>query len=65
MTDYIKDSYAAIFSGPMGWVKSHLILDLIEKEYNKNFDYIIITCPMFRLNNTYCNKGSVRHDENV
>ena len=40
MTDYIKEPHAAIFTGTMGCGKTHLVLELIEKEYNKHFDYI-------------------------
>ena len=42
MTDYIKEPHTTIFTGPTGCGKTHLILELIEKEYNKHFDYIII-----------------------
>ena len=45
MTDYIKKPHTTIFTGPTGCGKTHLVLDLIEKEYNKHFDYIIIICP--------------------
>ena len=53
----IKDSHRAIFTEFTGYGKSHLILDLIETEYNKNFDYIIIICPTLRQNKTHQNKG--------
>ena len=39
MTDYVKEPYTTIFTDPTGCGKTHLVLDLIEKEYNKNFDY--------------------------
>ena len=42
MTNYIKELHAAIFTDPVDYRKNHLVLDLIEKEYNKHFDYIII-----------------------
>ena len=32
MTDYIKKLHATLFTGPMGCGKTHLVLDLIEKE---------------------------------
>ena len=35
MTDYIKNPHAAMFTDPIGCGKSHLILDLIMKKYNK------------------------------
>ena len=65
MTNYTKDSHAAIFTDPTGCGKSNLFLDLIEKEYNKNVDYIMIICPTLRLNKTYHTKGWIRHDDNV
>ena len=33
MTAYVKDPCTTIFTGPMGSGKTHLVLDLIEKEY--------------------------------
>ena len=45
MTDYIKEPHTTRFTGPTGCGKTHLVLDLIEEEYNKHFDYIIIICP--------------------
>ena len=56
MTDYIKEPHATIFTGPTGCGKSHLVLDLLEKDCNKHFDYIIIICPMLRWNKTYHSK---------
>ena len=44
MTGYIKEPHKAIFTGPTGCGKTHLVLDMIEKECNKHFDYIIIIC---------------------
>ena len=35
MTNYIRDPYTAIFTGPMGCGKNHIVLDLIEKEHHK------------------------------
>ena len=53
MIDYIKDPQTAIFIGPKGCAKSHLVLDMIEKKCNKHLDYIIIICPKFLWNRTY------------
>ena len=53
MTGYIKEPHTVIFTGPMGCGKTHIVLDLIEKEYNKHFDRIIIICPTLRWNKTY------------
>ena len=56
MIDYIKEPHTTIFTGRMDCGKIHLVLDLIEKEYNKHFDYIIIVCPTLRDNKTYHSK---------
>ena len=53
MTDYVKDPHTTIFTDPTGCGKSHLILDLIGKEYNKHFDYIITICPTLQWNKMY------------
>ena len=51
MTGYIKEPHTSIFTGQTGWGKMHLVLELIEKEYNKPFGYIVIICPALRENN--------------
>ena len=43
MIEYIKKPHTAMFIGQMGCGKTRLVLELIEKEYNKHFDYIVIT----------------------
>ena len=53
MTGYIKQPHTVIFTGQTGCGKTHLVLELIEKEYNKNFDYIVIICTKLRENSTY------------
>ena len=45
MTDYIKEPHTIIFTGSTKCGKTHFVLDFIEKEYNKHFDYIVIICP--------------------
>ena len=45
MMGYIKKPHTSIFIGQTGSGKTHLVLELIEKEYNKHFDHIIIICP--------------------
>ena len=54
--------HTAIFTGPMGCGKTHLLLDLTEKEYSKHFDYIIIICPRTRWNKTYHSKNWIKND---
>ena len=44
MTNHIKDLHIAMFTVRTGCGKSQLVLDLIEKEHNKHYDNISITC---------------------
>ena len=62
---YVKDPHTTIFTGQTCCGKTHLILDLIEKEHNKHFDYIIIICPTLRWNKTYHAKSWIKNDEKV
>ena len=60
MIEYIKKRNTAILIGQTGCGKTHLVLELIEKECNKHFDYIIIICPTLKENNkTYHAKEGV------
>ena len=65
MTNYIKKPHTVIFTGQTGSRKTHLVLELIEKEYNKHFDYIIIICPTLRDNVTYHAKEFIKNDDKV
>ena len=65
MTDYIKEPHTTIFTGPTRCGKTHLVLDLIEKECNKHFDYIIIICPTLRWNKTYDVRDWIKNDDKV
>ena len=51
MTGYIKKLHTSIFIDQTGCGKTQLVLELIEKEYNNFFDYIIIIFPTLRENN--------------
>ena len=63
---YIKKPHTVIFIGQKGCGKTFLALELIEKEYSKHFDCIIITCPKLRENNkTYHAKEWIKNDDNV
>ena len=42
-----------------------IVLELIEKEYNKHFDYIIIICPTLRANSTYHAKEWIKNNDKV
>ena len=65
MTGYIKEPHTAIFTGQTGCGKTHLVLELIEKEYNKHFDFIVIICPTLQKNSTYHAKEWIKNDDNV
>ena len=65
MTDYVKEPHTTIFTGPTGCEKTLLVLNLIEKEYNKHFDYIIIICPTLRWNKTYYSRDWIKNDDKV
>ena len=66
MTGYIKEPHTSIFIGQTGCRKTHLVLELIEKKYNKHFDYIIIIYPTLRENNkTYHAKEWIKNDDEV
>ena len=65
MAGYVKEPHTGIFTSLTGCGKSHLVLDLIEKEYNKRFDHIIIICPTLRWNKTHHAKAWIRHDNKV
>ena len=53
MTGYIKKPHTNIFIGQTGCGKTHFVLELIEKGYNRYFDFIVIICPTLQENSTY------------
>ena len=66
MTGYIKKPHTAIIIGLTGCGKIHLVLDLIEKEYNSHFDCIVIIFPTLRDNNvTYYSRDWIKNDDKV
>ena len=65
MTGYIQKPRTAIFTGQTGSGKTHLDLELIEKEYNKHFDFIVIIGPTIRENSTYHAKEWIKTDDVV
>ena len=65
MADYIKEPHTTIFIGRKKCGKTQFVFDLIEKKYNKHFDYIIIICPTFRWNKTYHSKACIKNNEKV
>ena len=65
MTEYIKEPHTEIFTGQTGCGKTHLVLELIENQYYKHFDYIVIICPTLRENSTYHAKERIKYDDKV
>ena len=65
MTDYIKEPHTTIFTGPTGCGKTHLVSYLIEKIYDKHFEYIITICLMLLWNKTYHSKDWIKNDDRV
>ena len=60
----IPKNYIQPYS-PTGCGKIHLVLDLIERECSKHFDYIIIICQTLRWNKTYHSKDWIKNDDKV
>ena len=54
-----------MFIGQTGSGRTHLVLELIENQYNKHFNYIVIICPTLRENSAYHAKEQIRNDDNV
>ena len=65
MTGYIKKPHTSIFISQTSCEKTHLVLELIEKEYNKHFDYIVIICPTLRENDTHNSKEWIKSNDKV
>ena len=61
--DYFRKPHSVIFAGQTGCGKTYLVLDLIEKECNKNFGYTTIICPALRINKTYYAKEWIKSDD--
>ena len=65
MTTFVKEPHTTIFTGPTGCGKRHFVLDLIEKEYSKHFDFTVIIYPTLRWNKTYHTRDWVKNDVKV
>ena len=66
MTGYIKKPHTALFIAQTGCGKTCLVLDLIEKEYKKHFDYLVIICPTLKENNeTYHAREWIKNNDKV
>ena len=55
-----------MFIGQTGCGKTHFVLELIQKEYNKHFDYIVIISPPLQENDkAYHAKEWIKNDDKV
>ena len=62
---FMKEPHTALFVALTGVGKTHLALNLLEKEYKNHFDFIIIICPMLKHNSTYRSRKWVWTDPEV
>ena len=53
---FIEPPFNMLISGITNCGKTHYGLDLLQKHYKYKFDYIVIYCPTFLVNNTYDRK---------
>ena len=60
-----KEPHTALFVVPTGIGKTHLALDLLEKEYKNYFDFSITICPTLKHNETYRSRKWVWADPEV
>ena len=51
-----KRAHSAIICGATDCGKTEFVLDLLETEYQRFFDYIIIICPTWMHNKAYLNR---------
>ena len=61
----MKEPHTVLFIALTGVGKTHLALDLLEKEYKNHFDFIVIICPTLRYNKTYQLRKRVWTDPEV
>ena len=53
---FVNHAHSAIICGATGSGKTEYVLDLLEKDYQNFFKYIIIICPTWRYNKAYLNR---------
>ena len=62
---FMKEPHTACFVAPRGVGKTHLALNLLEKEYKNYFSFIIIICLALKHNKTYRSRKWVWTDPEV
>lgn len=65
MNIFPKKPHCAIICGATECGKTKYILDLLETEYFKYFDYIVIFCPTFKHNKTYHVRDFIFKDDQI
>ena len=65
MVDVVKTPHTAMIVGNTGSGKTELALKLIQNEYYKHFENIVIICPTLKWNKTYHTKPWIWEDDNV
>ena len=61
----MKEPHTALFVAPTGVGKTHLALSLLENEYRRHFNFIVIICPTLAHNETYKSRGWVWNDPHI
>ena len=61
----MEEPGTALFVALTGVGKTHLALNLLDSEYKNHFDFIIITCPTLKHNETYKSQCCVWTDPKV
>ena len=62
---YVKEPHTAIFSGPTSCGKTERVLKLLENEYRRYFENIVILCSTLRWNETYLERPWIWKDSYV
>ena len=61
----MKEPHTELFVAPTGVGKTHLALNLLEREYKNHFDFIIIICLTLKHNETYRSRKWIWIDPEV
>ena len=62
---YCAVPFNMLVSGQTDCGKTYFILDLLENEFKKKFDYIIIFCPTIQFNKTYQARPWIEKDKSI
>ena len=62
---YCDVPFNMLISGMTDCGKTYYVLDLLEHDFMKTFDYIVIFCPSIEMNKTYKDRKWVEHDKYI